>query len=425
MEPLILRVAERFAGTVRLDLAWVESLRKDFLTLLKNLPKIKDYQTAHKVRDALRIYRKRFDELFFEHFLNKDLQYNHDLGLTEGDAKYVDKKLRSDAWSFSSELSSMPIGFVDGYNSEATLFQRFEQNAPAWKARLQRKAQDFWRAMKEVIEWIEGRLKKNIDVKVPTVENATIEGFKFVMRGYDPENDYNVKELIVLKEGLRLYRQRASKVAPILMQKQLPVIAEFKATLDKGGEYNGNGTITFYMSSIVNKGPAWVAHVMAHEMGHHLWKSVLSGDAQKFWTQTIRGDFGDLDIQEVLNKWPGDAWAFNFSGALGKEDPVLSLQMESLSLDSQYSKVQSKEDFQRLLDSGVRTLKVPKTPITGYANKNPEEAFCETLGLLVAYGPRAVDDKVKFWLETALPGAVRLASVEDVVVGRFESAATK
>ena len=42
-------------------------------------------------------------------------------------------------------------------------------------------------------------------------------------------------------------------------------------------------------------------------------------------------------------------------------------------------------DFQAALDSGRRIL-LPQHPITAYAHKNPEEAFCEVAGLWVARG---------------------------------------
>lgn len=408
MDKLARRVASRYAATQRLDLAWVEGLRKDFLTLMKNIPRIKDYKTAHEIRDALRIYRTRFKELFFEHFLDNTLKY--ELDLSEGDAKWLDKKLRPLAWSFTSELMNMPIGFVDQYNTEPILFERFEQEAPKWKARLQKRAQEFWKEMKDTIDWFEKVRKKPIDVKVPTVENATVEGFKLVMRSYDDSDEYHQKELELLREGLKHYRQRASAVAPILLRKQLPVIVEFKSTLDQGGEYNGNGTISIYASSFLNKGFVWVAHVMAHEMGHHLFKSALSGEAREFWTQTIKGDFGDLDLKELLRKWPDDTWAFQFTEKMGQDDPILALQVDAVSHDRSYGELQTKEDFQKLLDSGKQTIRVPKHPITGYANKNPEEAFCEAIGLLVANGPQAVHPKVRWWLDTALPGAVKLAT---------------
>jgi hypothetical protein len=70
-----------------------------------------------------------------------------------------------------------------------------------------------------------------------------------------------------------------------------------------------------------------------------------------------------------------------------------------------------KEDFQALYEKGTRTLNVPKTPITAYANKSPEESFCETLGLLVAYGPRTLHERVQWWLKTVLPSEIKIASL--------------
>jgi len=396
------------AAKKHIDLAWIEKLRKDFLTLLKNLPRVKDYQTAHELRNALRVYRKNFDDLFFENFMNRDLKYN--LGLSESDAKWVDSTLRSVAWTFSSELSSMPIGFKDDYWNEAALFARFEREFPTWKARVQKKAQDFWKAVKTFISWYEGIHKKPVEVDLPSADKTVLEGFQLTMLGYK-EGGSNEEELAILQEGLRLYRRRAAAVAPILLKKQLPVEVEFKATLDKGGEYHRAGYITFYASSVRSKGPGWVAHAMAHEMGHHLFQTYLSQEAQDFWTQTIRGDFGDLDIKELIEKWPGDTWAFQFSEKM-TEDPVLALQVEALTHDRSYDRYQTKEDFEKLLQEGHRTIRVPKHPITGYANKNPEEAFCETIGLLVAYGPRAVHEKVRWWLNTVLPGAVKVAALK-------------
>lgn len=421
MDPIVAKVVARVAAKKQMDLAWIEKLRKDFLTLLKNLPRVKDYKTAHELRDALRVYRKNFDDLFFENFMNRDLKYN--LGLSEGDAKWVDKNLRSVAWSFSAELGSMPIGFKDDYWNEEALFARFEREFPAWKARTQKKAQVFWKAVKDFITWYEGLHKKPVEVDIPSEDKTVLEGFQLTMLGFKEGDEHNGKELAVFKEGLRLYRRRASAVAPVLLQKQLPVEVEFKATLDKGGEYHSAGYITFYASSALSRGPEWVAHAMAHEMGHHLFKTYLSQDARDFWTQTIKGDFGDLDIKELLEKWPGDIWAFQFPEKIGDTDPVLALQVDAITHDRAFERLQTKEDFEKLLSEGQKTLRVPKHPITGYANKNPEEAFCETIGLLVAYGPRAVHEKVRWWLDTVLPGAVKVAKMEDRVVERFKAAA--
>ncbi len=401
----------RQSAVQTLDLTWIEGLRKDFLVLLKNLPRVKDYKTAHLLRAAFSTYRTRFDELFFEHFLNRDLKYN--LGLSDGDASWLGKKLRTVAWQFSTELR-VPISFADQYNSEGVLFARYEAEAPQWKTRVQRRAQAFWKDMKETVEWFERVQQSPINVKVPTVEKTVVEGFQLIMRGYDESDEYHREGLANLREGLRLYRKKAAAVAPILMKKQLPVIMEFESKLDKGGQYNHDGTIQFWVTSAMEKGPPWVAHAMAHEMGHHLWQTDLSKDAQTFWHQTIMGDYGDLDIQELVNNWPGNAWAFEFSKSIGNKDPILALQVESLSHDQFYKDLQTKEDFQKLLDTGKKTLHTPKHPITGYANKNPEEAFCETIGMLVAYGPRAIHEQVRQWMHIALPGEIKVASLAKI-----------
>lgn len=396
----------RTARDLQLDLAWIEGLRKDFLTLLKNLPRVHDYKTAHELRAAVNIYRKNFEKVFFEHFLNHDLKQNSEV--SESDAKWFDRELRGVAWSFSIELT-VPIGYADEYRTEGACFAEFQREFPGWKTRIQRKAQAFWKEMKKFVDFMQARHGKPFNVHVPEEENVQFDGFNLVLHGFDQSSEYNVKELTIIEAGLRWYRARASAVAPILMRRQLPIIVEFAGTLDKGGEYNGS-TITMFASSIVNKDPKWVAHVMAHEMGHHMWRSYLSGEAQKFWHETIRGDWGPIDLQELVDKWPGDAWAFQFPEIMGDKDPILALQVDAFTHDSSHKDVQSKADFQALLDSGVKTLVVPKHPITGYANKSPEEAFCEAIGLLVAHGPAALHEKVRWWLDTAMAGAIKVGS---------------
>ena len=234
--------------------------------------------------------------------------------------------------------------------------------------------------MKDFITWYEGLHKKPVEVDIPSEDKTVLEGFQLTMLGFKEGDEHNGKELAVFKEGLRLYRRRASAVAPVLLQKQLPVEVEFKATLDKGGEYHSAGYITFYASSALSRGPEWVAHAMAHEMGHHLFKTYLSQDARDFWTQTIKGDFGDLDIKELLEKWPGDIWA-QFPEKIGDTDPSWPSRLMISTIVPSASRRGGREASAR----GQKTLRT-QAPPTGYANKNPEEAFCETIGLLSRTG---------------------------------------
>ena len=396
------RVLRRFlAETHTLDLAWVEGLRRDFLALLKNVDRVHTYRDLTVFREALRTFRAHFDDLVFENFINKEVS-----GLSSEDkfiAHWVKEELRSPAWSLSSSLTDVPGGYPDDYMNEEGCMVRYQQGAARWKARVQRDAQKFWAAMKKIIS----QLGRGIQVETPERYQTTLEGFQVVLIGYD--EGYNKEErLEKLKAGLRLYRHRAAQVAPLLLTKQIPVLVEFKTALDQGGLWKPDGTITFYASSLGGKDYKWVTHVMAHEMGHQIFRTYLSQAQTDFWEQTIRGDFGYLDLGELLAKWPGDAWAFNFSETM-KDDPILALQVESLIQVQEYADTQKKKDFQALYDSGQRKIRVPKTPITGYANKNPEEAFCETLGLLVAYGPQALHERVRRWFQTVMGNDVRVA----------------
>ena len=407
------------AAVKRLDLTWVESLRKDFLILMKNLPRVNDYEDAKKLRDGFKVFRDRFNHDFFDVFINRDLRRNEGMsfGLSKSDADYIDKRISTPAWSFYIAMLSFPLMLAGPSVSEESQLYRFKEDLPQWEARMRRGAQGFWKEMKEVIDWFE-RYRKPIDLRVPTVENAKLEGFQVIMDGYEEDDEHDREALEVIKEGLRTYRKRAGSILPLLLQKQVPIRVKFDRKLDQGGEYDqATKTIIFYASSVLPKGPFWVAHAIAHEMGHHIWHTILSTEAQETWEQTIKGDYGDLDLAELLNNWPANAWASDMVRYLGDTNLTLALQVEAVTHDRSYGEdLTTKEDFQRLYDSGTRTLRIPKTPITGYANKNPQEAFCEAIGMLVAYGSRAVHEKIRMWLEAMLPGAVKLAQR---IVARF------
>ena len=406
------RIAQRYleAAIVTLDLDWVEKLRKDFLTLMKNTPRVKDYKTAHQLRDALRVYRAQFDDLFFNRFLNNDLKYEYEkYGLDEGYAKYYDKKLRSPAWSFSSELGNIPIGFSDNYHTEEARFVRYEQEYPKWASRVKTKAQAFWKEMKDVLQDFRNR-ERTLTVKTKDKEQVVLEGFRVLVVDFDESDKIDVESLDIFKEGLRIYKRNAATRFPRLLKEQLPLIFECEATLGKAGTYNHNGTITFYATGMINETPSRAAHVLAHEMGHHMWR-LIGNQANEFWSVAINRDYGDIDIEELLEKWPQDLWAYEFVKYMSDKDPVLAIQVDTVSHEGVSRDLDKREDFQRLLDNGQKTLKVPKTPISGYAGKNTEEAFCEAVGLLVAYGPRALHERVRFWLSIILEGDVKMARV--------------
>ena len=100
--------------------------------------------------------------------------------------------------------------------------------------------------------------------------------------------------------------------------------------------------------------------------------------------------------------------------SLMREDPILHIQLSTLMNDPGYSRVADwlfASGIRKYLDAGGNPIiRVPTNPITGYAGKNSDEAFCEALGNLVGYGPKAVPDAVLKMLRSVLGGGVRVAS---------------
>ncbi len=394
------RVMDKMVKTAlvrTIDEAWVEKLRKDFLVLLKNLPKVKDYETGAEFRLVARKYADTFKRWVFDEFLNP-LKENEDASF-EG--------VRKPAWDFYSELISMPLNMASNDVPAETSFYRYEEKSKAWEQRLRTKSQALWRTFKNYIGY---REQKKIDVEVADRDRLVLEGFQAEVTGWDGES-WQTRAFEQFKEALRVYRRSAMKVMPWLIQKQLPLELNFDAKLGEGGRYHHGVKISISMMAMSGETVQWGVHMLAHEMGHHLFKH-LDQEAEIFWSTAIRGDYGPIDLKEVLDRWPESTrFTHSYFETLITRDPVLALQLDVLSRENEGSSGwEERSDFQRAFDGGTRTVTVPKTPITGYAGKNPEEAFCEALALLVAYGPRAVNAKIRHWLEIVVPGKIKLAA---------------
>lgn len=381
-----------------LDPTWVEKLRKDTLVLLKNADRVKTPEQLWELYRAVQVFRERFDTLFFKQFLHQQ-------------PKWRKSKLVTLAWGYYMALS-LPINFEPDHG--ALVLTRFLSEAPKWKAKAQRAAQAFFKDVREYFESSPDAASWGLQVKVPARDTVELEGFRVVVYGYAPEeqeNEWQLDSFSKLKVALRSYKSAAGARAPLLLKQQVPLIVNFEEKSGRAGAVydSATRTIEIFMSSNICSDVDRFVHTLAHEMGHHVWKT-LGSDAQTFWHDTIRGDWGSLDIAEVLADWPSDAGSYIDlrSLRLRESDPVKALQLEALTHDREGPT--TREDLEALLQKGQRTLTVPKTPITGYANANEEEAFCETIGLLVAYGPRTLDPKVKMWIQTTLPGQIKLGS---------------
>jgi len=400
----------------------VETMRKDILTLVKNVDRIEvDHydlklegvkKQYDELNAAMRAWAATYKERLYEDFIphitvpirvwltgTDKFPDNPEDDRREAElVKEWDKKLRLGTWDLYINLS-LPR------------FEHWEHEKKPWAEKVRRAARKAWKTLTDFLDWLKTR---NVTpfMKTRSVEQVRLEGFNVTIIGWDPETEeYCQKALDIFKEGLRHYHQRASAVAPILLRQQVPLVFRYDCGLDKGGEYQGNHIV---VCATAAKEPDEQAKTLAHEMGHHLYKQ-LSEAQVTYWIHAVHQDLGDLDLRDLLKVWhPGES-IWDLTDRLIDVDPVLKLQLEGIFYKfSQYQWTgnwDTREELEEYLNNGGKsTWTVPKHPITAYSSKNPEEAFCETIGNAVAFGPRTLDPLVRHWFKTIMGNTVKMAS---------------
>lgn len=397
----------------KLDLNKVKGFRKDFLTLMSNADKIRDYDTAVIWKRYVSKWRNDFEDYVGKYLVHKVKAMQYGEYANESDANYWDKRIREETWSFIVGFQ-VPLDMIDEYHSRDRVFGDLQRGMQSWKRRVMGDARKAWAVLEEFVEWYSNLSKSDgFDVEVPVEENMELAGFKISIKAA-PDFDTAKPYVDGLEEGLKRYRAKASKVYPWLIHNQLPMIMDFGVGFDVGGEYKGNH---IELNGYSCRDPNNIVHIMAHEMAHHRYR-MMGGEQRNFWETMISGDLGELDLEEVVSRFGSDYRIFD-NPDLQRKDPMLYYQLDGL----RYGQNRDLRNFTRvgdlkkyMDDGGVRKVNVHYHPISSYANKNAEEAFCEALGMLVAYGPNTLPDVVIGWLRVVLP-QVRVASaVRDLLV---------
>lgn len=426
-------------------------LRKDWLLLSSNIPRVDTVEKYHILKKAFNKWRDYLDDLFSQ--VRHDVQSRMREG-SRADKAWAQHYLdNTPMWMFSSEvrlpqLDNIPKAeslealrarllatpglsdnFIESYllrNPPPTQEQLDQAALGKWQKEAQKdmvraraKAPAVWKWLDEYYKWtrntgLQGGGGDGLELNFRQTETLVVQGFHVQLIDFDVSK--NPEETSrQLNAGLAHYRQQAQKVYPWLLQHQLPLVIYAEDNNVSGGSawYAGDH-IGVSWWTLHGRPDEW-AHHMAHEMGHYIYQKVLKTEQQTFWSQAVKGDFGPLDLKEVLSKMRDDEKIWEFEHRIKQTDPVLYLQAEAIHYLPAYKDFEylGLWGIQKLLDRGITEISVPKHPITGYAGKNSEEAFCETLGLLVGYGPRAVSDEVKKWFWQLLPG-VRMASNKEV-----------
>jgi hypothetical protein len=426
--PSPVRIARlHLAAFVPFSAASIEKLRKDFLTLLKNVDRVASYEDLVKLQEASRVWDAHYEEtiqgllkglsdtMWFVH--TGDTKWNQYFEPeVKGWIAYWDKRIREGYWPLHIEMTSLPYerlewwlkkwdGRFTAEQGKADILARWNRDKKKWSDKAKREARKAWTALDEYITWVGQRREGVAPVReVQEVYRQEVEGFSVTFIGMDRDASYLREGIQKLKVGLAHYRERAAKVFPLLLgPAKLPIQFRGDQGLDCGGRYeHGNHIVICPISSP----PKEYAHVIAHEMGHHVYQTYLSEGAQRFWSAAIRGDYAEANLNDILAEWRDGEFSLDVVQRLAKTDSILALQIDGLIRQHDWG---PREDAVRYLQKHGPKVHVPTTPITGYATKNTEEAFCEAVGRLVGYGPRAVHPLILHWLKIILPREVKVA----------------
>lgn len=237
---------------------------------------------------------------------------------------------------------------------------------------------------------------------LPRSERVEVEG---VAVEVEPMPEAQADRAVrVLGEALRLLRRQGR--VPWLVARLPPLRLVQDCGLAAGSPYYGSfnvpsRTVKLCAPWLAGATPQRAAFVIAHEAGHHLWLTSLSADATEAWGGMVRGAVRDVDAREVLARWPEDVPLDGFVARLAEIDPELHLAFKGALEHGDLRGVRSRGALSARGERGP--LRLTASPVSVYAAKSEEEAFCEALGLLAAYGPRTLLPEVAQWLRAVVP----------------------
>jgi hypothetical protein len=140
------------ARSIRIDRDAIQKLRKDFLQLSKNIPRVRDYKQASELREAFKVFRNRFNRIYFDEFVNQQLKY--DDSISEHLRDWHERKLRKTGWDFYLALNEMPLDRPHKYNENFTeegAFQQYQRASKKWDAKLKRIARELWKVLDDFL----------------------------------------------------------------------------------------------------------------------------------------------------------------------------------------------------------------------------------------------------------------------------------
>lgn len=311
------------------------------------------------------------------------------------------------------------------------IFELESEISPHWSYEGWLRARRQWKqkmdaalaALPEVGAWLDKLhkdKKRNLkpQYREESEQNVSIDGFNMILHEYDEEDPAHRAFVDDLTNALNAYQRRAKRYLPVMLRRKLPMDVMF-GSKSSSGNY-GDGRITLHQVAMRSRDQ--IVYTVAHETGHYFGLDWMSHGARAFWIAAIKQDMKPIKLSELLAKWPPGKFFMTWMLEARESDPVLGMQLGAI-FDGHVDMPKAFVDADDWTHEGLARyiaqygdgeLRMMRTPITPYANQNPDEAFAEAIALLVAYGPQAVHKQVRQWLDIVLPGEIKVARIESV-----------
>ena len=136
-EKVIRKIVAEILNTER-----VQSFKKDFLTLMKNLPRVTDFNVALELNKHMDKWRNDFEDYVFKYLLKDIESLKHDDVITEKDFLYWNNYFRKELWNFVIQFQ-LPLS-LNEYLTEDQRFKDYQAKVGKWEAKIRGLARVTW-----------------------------------------------------------------------------------------------------------------------------------------------------------------------------------------------------------------------------------------------------------------------------------------
>lgn len=389
------------ARTKPVDSTLIQDIKRDAELLVSNWDRVHNEEDYEQLFQATIAWRRK----------NLDGRYNQLMVYLRKEIEYIAKSPERQMQIYRKALT--PLFKLESAITPPSDYENWLRNRIRWKTEVEAALAGF----SAMSAWLD-KLPKGSKKLRPTYEdsepqNLEIYGFNCELADYNVDNPQHREFLALLREGLRVYQAQAKRYMPQLLRRKLGITIEF-GPVGFAGEYRTN---RIALSARNITGVDEFVKVLAHENGHYYFAEWMSSAAQARWRNLLSKELREIDLGEFIRDWPASANIYQWRSMLKDSDPLKYLQLEAMlegwaKLPTAFVKADNwtREGFEQYLaDHGPTKVTVLHTPITAYAHANASEAFCDTIGNLVAFGPQAVHPDVRRWLSIVMPGEIRIA----------------